>query len=159
MTAPALPPIVEPLRRAAIFVDDLERAMLLYRDVLGFSTWKRHEVVANPAFFRLLGLRETPARFAILQAGVAEVGMVGLFEVGSAVRAVVQGGAARQGEVALVFRVPDLVQCHAGIVTLGLGVICPPILLDVPGGGKALEMTFRDFDGVLVNLIEQRDPR
>jgi hypothetical protein len=33
-------------------------------------------------------------------------------------------------------------------------VLCAPVRFAVPGGGWALEMTCRDFDGALVKLVE-----
>ena len=50
--------------------------------------------------------------------------------------------------------VRDLAALHLRVTALGLTVICPPVSFAPPGGQTALEMTFRDFDGALVNLIE-----
>jgi len=33
-------------------------------------------------------------------------------------------------------------------------VLCPPLMLEVDGVARQREMTFRDPDGVLINLIE-----
>lgn len=142
-------------------VADLDRALGLYRDVLGLTVWKTGEGTGNEAFFRLLGHgpANEPARgrFAILQAEGSETGMVGLFEVtGPAPPALERGPdpGIRLGEVALVFLAHDVQSLATRAAALGLTVVCPPIRFPVPGGGVALETTFRDFDGALVNLVE-----
>jgi catechol 2,3-dioxygenase-like lactoylglutathione lyase family enzyme len=151
-------PEVRPLRRAAVRVRDLDLSLRLYRDSLGLVVWKHGEAAAaDPDFFRLLGLQGLAARFAILQADRSEIGMVGLFEVTTpAPEAVPRRGSRGMapGEVALVFLARNLPELHRRVTALGLPVICPPVEFSPPGGRPALEMTFRDFDGALVNLIE-----
>jgi catechol 2,3-dioxygenase-like lactoylglutathione lyase family enzyme len=153
-------PRVRPLRRAAIMVRDLDRALALYRDVLGMAVWRRGAAGAdNPDFFRMLGVAPGQGRWVILQAEGSEVGMVGLFEVSGPAPpplARPDHGAIAVGEVALVFLARDLPALHRRIAALGLTVIGPPVPFTPPGGPTALEMTFRDFDGALVNLIESR---
>jgi catechol 2,3-dioxygenase-like lactoylglutathione lyase family enzyme len=138
-------------------VADLDRALRLYRDVLGLTVWKTGEGTGNEAFFRLLGCEPARGRFAILQAEDSETGMVGLFEVSSPAPPALERGpdpGIRLGEVALVFLARDVQSLAARVAALGLTVVCPPLRFPVPGGGTALETTFRDFDGALVNLVE-----
>lgn len=84
--------------------------------------------------------------------------MVGLFEVAGLQPAPEAPAAApapaRAGEVALVFLADGVAELHARVARLGLPVLCPPVRFAIPGGATALEMTFRDFDGALVNLVE-----
>lgn len=152
------PPAVRPLRRATVLVRDLDRALVLYRDTLGLAAWKRADVAAHDTFYRLLGVAPGAARFAILQAEGSETGMVGLFEVttvaAGAAPAATAAAPARAGEVALVFQARGVATLHERIAALGLPVLCAPVRFAVPGGGTALEMTCRDFDGALVNLVE-----
>ncbi|MEO7386103.1 MAG: VOC family protein [Gammaproteobacteria bacterium] len=148
---------VQPLRRAAVMVSDLDRSLSLYRDVLGLTVWKQGTAGDNPVFFDLLGVNPGQARFAILQARGSEVGMVGLFEVTGPRPALLgrgPGTGVNIGEVALVFPAERVTDTARAIQSMGLPIICPPRRFDVPGGGHALEMTFRDPDGALVNLIE-----
>jgi catechol 2,3-dioxygenase-like lactoylglutathione lyase family enzyme len=153
---------VGPLRRAAVVVRDLDRSLTLYRDALGLTVFKTARADQHAVFFRLLGLAPAQARFVILQ-GVAngsptELGMLGLFEVSDPMPGILRrpDHSVRVGEVALVFLTPDVDTVAARVAVLGLTIVCPPTRFEVPGGGLAREMTFRDFDGALVNMI-QRD--
>lgn len=154
-------PLVAPLRRAAVFVRDLDRSLGLYRDALGLVPWKTEQVDQHAVLFRLLGLAPASLRFAILQAPVdgqtSEIGMVGLFEVSNPMPGVLRrpDHAVRVGEVALVFTTRVIDEIAARVTALGLPVICPPTRFEIPGGGLAREMTFRDYDGALVNLIQR----
>jgi catechol 2,3-dioxygenase-like lactoylglutathione lyase family enzyme len=158
----ATAPLVGPLRRAALFVRNLDRSLTLYRDALGLTAFKEARADQHAVFFRLLGLAPARARFAILQGAAAgaasEVGMLGLFEVSDPMPGVLRrpDHSVRVGEVALVFTTAavDVVASRVGV--LELPIICPPTRFEIPGGGIAREMTFRDFDGALVNVI-QRD--
>lgn len=160
---PPLPsrPLVAPLRRAAVFVRDLDRSLGLYRDAMGLVPWKTERADQHAVLFRLLGLAPASLRFSILHAPVdgqaSENGMVGLFEVSNPMPGVLRrpDHAVRIGEVALVFTTRLIDEIAGRIATLGLPVICPPTRFDSPGGGLAREMTFRDYDGALVNLIQR----
>ena len=100
-------PLVEPLKRAAIIVRDLERSLAFYRDTLGLETWVQGECGPDNAHFaRLLGLPPGATRFVILRSGDTMLGMVGLFEVRAPdIDAVsfAQPERVHRGEVALVF--------------------------------------------------------
>lgn len=158
----AATPLAGPLRRAAIVVRDLDRSLTLYRDALGLTLFKAARADQHAVFFRLLGLAPAQARFVILQGAAngaaTELGMLGLFEVSEPMPGVLRrpDHSVRIGEVALVFLTPDVDAVAARVTALGLTIVCPPTRFEVPGGGLAREMTFRDFDGALVNMI-QRD--
>jgi catechol 2,3-dioxygenase-like lactoylglutathione lyase family enzyme len=160
-TAPATP-LAGPLRRAAIIVRDLDRSLTLYRDVLGLTLFKEAAADQHAVLFRLLGLAPAKARFAILQGAAdgtpSELGMLGLFEVSDPMPGVLRrpDHSVRVGEVALVFLTPAVDSVAARVAALGLSIVCPPTRFEVPGGGLAREMTFRDFDGALVNMIQRQ---
>lgn len=107
---------VTPLRRTAITVDDLDRSLRFYRQVLGLSVWMRGRAGAeNPTFARLMGAPSGTVRYAILQSGVVEWGMVGLFEVSSPRpprRPLREPGRNHRGEACLVFYTPDVRRIH-----------------------------------------------
>jgi catechol 2,3-dioxygenase-like lactoylglutathione lyase family enzyme len=150
------------MRRAAVMVRDLDRSLTLYRDVLGLAVWRQGDAFGNDTFFRLLGVAPARARFAILQSEGSQIGMVGLFEVTEPSPASlrrVQAPAINLGEVALVFLASGVRELHERVTGLGLTVVCPPVRFDVPGGGVTLEMTFRDFDGALVNVFDPQPPQ
>ena len=57
--------------------------------------------------------------------------------------------------MALVFTTQVIDLIASRVEALGLPVLCAPTRFEVPGGGVTREMTFRDYDGALVNLIQQ----
>lgn len=153
-------PLVEPLKRAAIIVRDLERSLAFYRDALGLETWVQGECGPDNAHFaQLLGLPPGATRFVILRSGEAMLGMVGLFEVRAPdidAVSIAQPERVHRGEVALVFHTDDIQSVHARAQTLGLTIVCAPLRLRIASiGVDSLEMTLRDPNGVLVNCIQR----
>jgi catechol 2,3-dioxygenase-like lactoylglutathione lyase family enzyme len=151
--------LVEPMKRSAILVRDLQTSLKFYQDVLGLTVWVEGESGPdNVILSKLIGLPPCRMRYTILQAGPIAQGMVGLFEVpdaGVMADAPPGTGPARRGEVALVFHTSDCEAIHRGALALGFEIVCPPQHLEIPEAGvSSLEMTLRDGNGVLVNLIQ-----
>lgn len=150
---------VTPLRRTAIIVRDMARSLEFYQKVLGLRIWR--EGASGPdnvAFSALLGAPPCRLRYAVLQSDDVEWGMVGLFELTdpepeddthhSIDRA-------NRGEACLVFHTADIRGIHRRAKAMGLTVLCPPTRLVLEAFGlDNLEMTLRDPNGVLVNLIQ-----
>lgn len=152
-------PRVEPMKRAAIIVRDLRRSLRFYQEALGLTVWVEGEAGPdNPTFARLLGMPPCHVRYVILQSGDVAQGMVGLFEVrdpAPAEASVPTTAAVNRGEVVLVFHTGDVEAIHRHAVATGLDVLCPPQHLQIADVGvDSLEMTLRDPNGVLVNLIQ-----
>ena len=148
---------LSPLIRTAIIVRDLERSARFYRGLLGLDEVYYEGELGSGNAHRLLGVPAgTPCRALILKAAGPALGMVGLFELGgprpAATGPVATG--AQAGETCLVFYCSDLDPVHAGVETAGGSCLCAPLALEVDGYVKQREMTLRDPDGVLVNLIE-----
>lgn len=153
-------PLVEPLKRAAIIVRDLERSLAFYRDALGLGVWVEGECGRdNEPFAQLLGLPPGATRFVILRSGDATLGMVGLFEVREPdidAVSITQPERVHRGEVALVFHTSDIQSVYAQAQALGLAIVCAPLRLEIASiGVDSLEMTLRDPSGVLVNCIQR----
>lgn len=152
-------PLVTPLKRTAIIVRDLERSLTFYRDLLGMNLWIEGRAGAElPALHQLLGMPPCTTRWVILQSADIDWGMVGLFELTHPepeddVHA--NRSRVNRGEACLVFHTPDVERIHRGAQELGLTVLCPPTRLELRQHGVAsLEMTLRDPNDVLVNLIQ-----
>lgn len=150
---------VTPLRRTAITVEDLERSLRFYRQVLGLKVWMRGRAgPENPCFARLMGAPSGTVRYAILQSGDVEWGMVGLFELTAPRpprRPLRQPGRNHRGEACLVFYTPDVRRIHRLASRRGAHVVCAPVSLVLDAHGvESLEMTLRDPDGVLLNFIQ-----
>jgi hypothetical protein len=111
-----------------------------------------------PAMYQLLGLPPCRTHWVILQCGDVDWGMVGLFELSDpapADDAHTRLDRANRGEACLVFHSPDVAKIHRAALRLGLKVVCPPTRLELPKlGVVTTEMTIRDPNGVLVNVIQ-----
>ena len=148
---------ISPMVRSALMVSDLERSTRFYRDLLGLDeTWYAGALSEGNAH-QLLGMPAgTLTRACILKAPGPAWGMVGLFEVSQPEPPALARDVQRinQGETCLVFYHRDLDAVHAALAADGLPILCPPLMLEVDGVDRQREMTFRDPDGVLINLIE-----
>ncbi len=148
---------ISPLVRSALFVRDLERSTRFYRDLLGLTeVWYEGELTDGNAH-QLLGMPAggvTKAR--ILKAEGPAWGMIGLFEISNPSPPVAQVDSTKIniGETCLVFYSTDLDRVLRELEAGEHAVLCPPLLLEVDGKARQREMTFRDPDGVLINLIE-----
>jgi catechol 2,3-dioxygenase-like lactoylglutathione lyase family enzyme len=146
--------------RTAIFVRDLEDSARFYSAVLGLDkVWYEGELTEGNAH-ELLGMPAGSAtRAKILKAEGPEWGMVGLFEISNPVPQDLSRDPERinQGEGCLVFYHADLDVVVERLVAGGHTILCPPVVLIMDGKPRQREMTFRDPDGMLINLIE-RDP-
>jgi len=151
--------LVTPLKRTAIIVRDMERSLDFYGGVLGMNVWLRGEAdAALPALYQLLGMPPCHTRWIILQSEDVAWGMVGLFELSNPApdddvhRNIDR---ANRGEACLVFHTPDVDAVHQGAKAMGLTILCPPTRLELHDHGVvSKEMTLRDPNGVLVNLIQ-----
>lgn len=143
---------------SAHFVSDLDRAVAFYRDLLGFREI-RDITYDDATAARFLGRPVGSAvRYKLLRADDGMLGMIGLFALGDpAPPPVVRAEEGAQiGETALVFLCSDLDAVHAALIARGHAVICPPAVLRNPDGSTNREMTFRDPDGIMINLMERR---
>ena len=158
-TQPASTPRVQPLKRAAIVVRDLAKSLAFYQRVLGLTVWVEGEAGPdNAVFARLIGMPPCRVRYVILQSGDVAQGMVGLFEVQDPAppeASLARTASVNRGEVVLVFSATDVAAIHHEALLAGLEIVCAPQHLRIPEiGVESLEMSLRDPNGVLVNLIQ-----
>ncbi len=156
---------VSALVRTALFVRDLDRASHFYRNVLGLRQIYGEGVLDSPAARQLLGLSESGStRYRIVKAPGPNRGMVGLFELRDqqVPEATKNATRANYGEGCLVFYCEDLDVIVKAASQLKLPIVSAPVYLSIWEKNKGQrEMTLRDPDGMLVNLIERspEDPR
>ena len=136
-------------KRTALLVADMDRALRLYRDVLGLSvdeiTESSSESFAYPTFKIP---REAQVRFAALTAG-EQIRTLGLAEV-TGIELVT---APVPHPSAVVFRVLDMAATTEQIKALGLEL--GPANTDVTSDGvDFIEQPLVDFDGHLVVLYQ-----
>lgn len=154
---------VTPLKRAAIIVRDMRRSLAFYRDVLGLNVWMQGEAGDDlPALYQLLGMPPCHVRWVVLQSEDVDWGMVALIELTDpAPEDDTHPSIDRvnRGEACLSFHTPDVDAIHERARELGLTILCPPTVLELAQHEAVTkEMTLRDPNGVLVNLVQSLAP-
>lgn len=147
------------LIRATLFVEDLERSAAFYA-ALGLTEVYYEGVLEDPSASALIGFeRHWPYPIRIVKAAGPNFGMIGLFQLDprhEAETLPAPAGPARRGEVAVIFYTADLDTTVARLKAAGATWIGPIHVFRSPHRAQP-EISLRDPDGVLVNLI-QRDP-
>ena len=153
-------PIVSSLVRAALFVSDLERSEFFYKSVLGIGESFAENGTQNKEFAELLGVKATSyIRYSILKIPGPARGMIGLFQVTEPRIPSVKRDllTSNVGDVALVFYTDNIMALKQKLDDHDSQFICPPTILSVRKETRSLEMTFRDPDGIMINILE-KDP-
>ncbi|PZR36080.1 VOC family protein [Caulobacter segnis] len=152
-------PACSALIRATLFVRDLERSTAFY-GALGLTTVYYEGLLEDPSASALIGFDlHWPYPVRILKADGSNFGMVGLFQLDSRHEAEVipaASGAARIGEAALIFYTAGLDDTVSRLTAAGATWVGPKHVFRLPHRAQ-VEISLRDPDGVIVNLIE-RDP-
>ncbi len=149
-------PQVSRIVRTAIFVSDLEKSVRFYKEALGLRGVYANGVLEHKVGHALVGVPEDSViRYEIVQADELNFGMVGLFEVKPSPSPLGRKNrGANLGEGCMVFFATDIHVVRDRIVELGGEIVCEPQLLAVHTL-QQLEMTCRDPDGMLINIIER----
>ena len=149
-------PQVSRIVRTAIFVSDLEKSVRFYREALGYREVYANGVLEHKVGHALIGVPDDSViRYEIVKADELNFGMVGLFEAKPSPPAFHrENRGANLGEGCMVFFATDNHAVRDRIVELGGEVVCEPQLLAVHTL-RQLEMTCRDPDGMMINIIER----
>jgi len=149
-------PSVSALIRATIFVRELDKAVAFYR-ALGFSETYYEGVLEHPSANAIIGFPQIrPLTIHIVKRPGPNYGMIGLFKLDESLDADTvppAEGAARIGEVALIFYVRSMAETLAALREAGATWSPEPTLFVMPHR-EQLEVCLRDCDGVLINLVE-----
>lgn len=153
-------PPISSLVRAALMVSDLARATAFYR-ALGLTEVYFEGDLDGPSSAATLHIPESSqVRCRILKRpDTANFGMLGLFEVSNPPLPPMPAATSltpRAGEAVVVFYVPDIDRAIAAARSAQASMTTEPTLFRMPHRSQR-EVTLRDPDGVLVNLIE-REP-
>jgi predicted enzyme related to lactoylglutathione lyase len=150
-----------PLRRVTIPVPPgtCDAAVSFYTDLMGLKPLIDRELSGTPQTSVLsssLGIGDFRLRIVSLQQGDVDHGMVGLmeyFEPKLKVEAL--GRAANEPfQATFVFLTDDIQAVQARAQALGAPIVCPPLAVDIPQRGQALEMTCLDPNGVLLAFTQ-----
>ena len=149
-------PQVSRIVRTAVFVSDLDKSVRFYKEALGFTGVYANGVLEHKAGHALIGVPDDRViRYEIVKPDDFNFGMVGLFEVKpppSPSRRDNRG--ANLGEGCMVFFATGIRAVRDRILALGGEIVCEPQLLAVHTL-RQLEMTCRDPDGMMINIIER----
>lgn len=153
-------PQVSRIVRTAIFVSNLEDSVRFYKEALGYGRVYANGVLEHKVGHALIGVPDDSViRYEIVQADELNFGMVGLFEAKPAPPPFTRANrGANLGEGCMVFFATDIHAVRGRIVELGGEIVCEPQLL-VVHDLRQLEMTCRDPDGVMINIIERPTER
>jgi catechol 2,3-dioxygenase-like lactoylglutathione lyase family enzyme len=147
--------LLSPLRRTTIFVNDMERSLELYRDVLGMTVFY-DQVIAAPETAQFLGVPGARTRVVSLQGGDTPFGMVGLVSFlhpdiapRRQLRASVEGPDLLflfTGEI-------DIRAVHTKVAEAGHEILCEPLAYEVPERGVISGFTCVDDNDVVVAVM------
>jgi catechol 2,3-dioxygenase-like lactoylglutathione lyase family enzyme len=146
-----------PLSVAIIGIDDLDRSIAFYRDVIGLDA-DRTATWAGAAFERLWHLPKGATASAVFcHAGTSPVGRVLLidFKAGEKKRVRANKEPWHYGLSNLNFYTADIRAAAREIAALGYEFWSEPIAHKMaPDVGTPVEVVFEGPDGVLINLVE-----
>lgn len=145
------------VKRQAIIVSDMERALTLYRDILGFSVHSMTQSSSTSYSYEVFNIpREASIRFATLDAGETQIRTLALIEV-TGVELEPQTGIRRAAAVINVNgRYEDVL---AAIDEIGLDRVEPRPLGDPNSDrGQGIELGFTDWDGNLIVIYQFPGP-
>ncbi len=143
------------LKRATLIVSDLERALTIYRDLLGFDATPIWEMSGNSYSYTVFNVdKAAKLRGAMLSAGDTQVRTLAIFEVKGQPLTVPQ----RPRVAAVVVDTRGrLSKVMEAVKAMGLESF-PTRPLKTPEGASGTEWGFVDPDGHLVVLYELDQP-
>ncbi|MEM1103991.1 MAG: VOC family protein [Pseudomonadota bacterium] len=137
------------LKRVTLMVADIDRALTIYEDILGFGVARGGVAEEDSARFELLGAPSNGVvEVATLNAGDTQVAALALVErpLGTAAA----GGTPGLGPL---FRVPDITEIFWRIEALGLRT-SKPLVIEGPAKFDYRQRAFVDYDGHVVTLYQ-----
>ncbi|MGJ3231682.1 MAG: VOC family protein [Oceanicaulis sp.] len=145
-------------KRQAIVVSDMERALTLYRDVLGFTLHSLTQSGSYSYSYEVFNIpREASIRFATLDAGETQIRTLALLEPGG-IELAPQTGVRRAA--AVINANGRYEEIYAAIQDMGLETMAPRPLGDPSDArGEGVELGFLDWDGNLIVLYQFPGPQ
>jgi catechol 2,3-dioxygenase-like lactoylglutathione lyase family enzyme len=141
-------------RRQTLVVADMERALTIYRDLLGFTVYSLTESRPTSYSYPVFAIpKKAKIRFATLNGRDGQVRVLGLTEVTGA--KLPKKGTPHAASV--VINVSNLDAIMARVKQLGLKDVAP-VPLRTADGRPAREYAFLDYDGHLIVLFSYDGP-
>lgn len=137
-------------------VDDLERSVAFYRDLLGFELIGRRER-QGPAIETVIGFPKADLRMAFLRIPGAPVGISGhhleLIEYRHPKGVKLDVRTCDTGAAHLALETTDIQSDHARLKAAGVAIVSEPVTFDGVAG-KVLACYLRDPDGFTIELVQ-----
>lgn len=149
--------LISPMVRTALFVSNIDASAKFYQRIFELDEVYFEGELTSEAAAQLLGMpADSITQYKILRSQGLNKGMIGLFQISNPKPPAVSKDAAtcNVGETCLVFYCADLDVITERLNAGGHAMVCPPTHLQVNETRGQREMTFRDPDGVMINLIE-----
>jgi predicted enzyme related to lactoylglutathione lyase len=143
--------------RVRLTVDNVDRALRLYRDALGVREQSPGSFTGDAAVLRMLGLSGGMYRQAITQVPTSGL-FLQFIEFKDVARADVRGNIQDPGSTRVQLQVGDLDAAAAAVIRAGGKVVSTgemPVRLPAGGGGTIRAAVARDPDNLFLVLIEQ----
>jgi predicted enzyme related to lactoylglutathione lyase len=143
--------------RVRLTVDDVDRALRLYRDGLGLVEQSAGTFNGTPAFIQMLGLRGGMFRQAITQVPASGL-FLQFIEFKDVERRQARGDIQDPGSTRIQLQVKDLDSAAKAIVAAGGRIVSSggmPVQLPAGRGGTIKAAVVRDPDNLFLVLIEQ----
>ena len=140
-----------------IVVEDLDKTLAFYRDVLGFSVAFGETTTEDPVLAKGLGYDgEGVMRWALIRLGDDEDAPVIDVEqwIDPAMTGQPYPSCSNNGIGRIALGVDDIDKEYSDLKDKGVSFLSPPQTLDVPGFGDFKFCCFRDPDGIVLELVE-----
>lgn len=139
------------LHHSTIVVEDIEKSLHFYRDILGFKVQIDQEM-AGEEISTILGIPGVKLRIVLLQVGQEKTGLVGLLSFLSPKEEKVEKKPAGAFPHALVFVTDDIDEVYNRLKNAREKPISSPVTITISGVGTVKIFTCLDPNGVLVEF-------
>lgn len=144
--------MIERTRHTGLVVENLDRALKFYRDILGLKVWRREFETDGSYIEKLVGIPGVKVEWAKLQ--VPDGTLVELLQYHSHPEK--NPGAPypsnRHGASHIAFTVENLEELHRRLVTYGIHCNSGPL---TSPDGKVKVIYCHDYDGIILELVEE----
>lgn len=154
--------LVRPLSRTTLIVNDLEKSLALFRDVLGMNIITDLQL-EGPTVNSLLGTNEKKMRIVILNVAESEIGNIALLvfdDADSEEKHQTKKLPLHPGQAVLVMETLNIDAVEVKARQAGYRIISKPmVIFNRPNmATQSREMIFIGPEGVAINLIERGIP-
>lgn len=139
-------------RHIGLVVEDIDRALRLYRDILGLKVWKREFEPQGRYIESLVGIPGVKVEYAKLAVGDGTLVELLQYHSHPDQAPGKPYPSNRHGASHIAFTVSDLESLHAKLIAEGIHCNSKPLLSP---DGKVKVLYCHDLDGIILELVEE----